>query len=149
MTYDPNERKQLEAAIAERAAYIERLKREETSSRDDTRYYDRTPDPEPVVTKSARQPMSHDMSDAWQSYIARAIDEAREATVRLCMEVTGEVLGKERKRAAEEHAKMRSEFKAALEVEVLKLRNEWLEQERGLPKRLRVVPPDAQGGMIA
>jgi len=46
---------------------------------------------------------------------------------------------------------LRKEFKAELEAEVLKLRNEFLQdrldQERG--KKLKVVPPPSPGAMIA
>jgi hypothetical protein len=83
--------------------------------------------------------MTNDMSDAWQQYIAREIDRVSKSWVEAQMAAVGEVLAEERKRAADEHAKMRAEFQA----ELLKIRNEFLQiqldEARGVKRPLRVV----------
>ncbi len=79
-----------------------------------------------------------DMSAEWRGYIAREIERANESLLKTSMSAVGEVLVEERKRVAEEHAKLRSEF----ELELTKLRAEMLQvqldEARGT-KRLKVV----------
>ena len=86
------------------------------------------------------QPMSHD----WENYITREIDKAEQHVLQLSMEVIGETLAKMR-------ADLRREFEAKLEAEVMKLRNEFLQdrldQERGVKRSpLKVVPTDGMVG---
>ena len=76
--------------------------------------------------------MTHAITAGLQAYIAREIREAERRTLKVAMEVVGEVL-------AEEGKKLRTEF----EAEIAKLRIEFLrdrlDQERGV-KRLKPVP---------
>ena len=77
--------------------------------------------------------MTHDITAGLQTYIAREIREAERRTLKVAMEVLGEVLAEERK-------KLRTEF----EAEIAKLRIEFLrdrlDQERGVKRQLKPVP---------
>ena len=77
--------------------------------------------------------MTHDITAGLQAYIAREIREAERRTLKVAMEVVGEVLAEERK-------KLRTEF----EAEIAKLRIEFLrdrlDQERGVKRQLKPVP---------
>ena len=77
--------------------------------------------------------MTHDITAGLQACIAREIREAERRTLKVAMEVVGEVLAEERK-------KLRTEF----EAEIAKLRIEFLrdrlDQERGVKRQLKPVP---------
>ena len=77
--------------------------------------------------------MTHDITAGLQAYIAREIREAERRTLKVAMEVVGEVLDEERK-------KLRTE----IEAEIAKLRIEFLrdrlDQERGVKRQLKPVP---------
>ena len=77
--------------------------------------------------------MTHDITAGLPVYIAREIREAERRTLKVAMEVVGEVLAEERK-------KLRTEF----EAEISKLRIEFLrdrlDQERGVKRQLKPVP---------
>jgi hypothetical protein len=85
------------------------------------------------------------MSQDWQSYIQREINQAQQATIKLLAEVVGEAMGKEQKR-------LKAEFEARLQAEIATLRNEFLrdrlDEARGV-KRLKVVPPQPEQLIMA
>jgi hypothetical protein len=89
-----------------------------------------------VVTRSApsRRWERQTAADEWRDYIDSAVKRAEQRTLTLAMEIVGEEMGKMR-------ADLRAEFEKRLESEVLKLRNEFLQdrldQERGT--RLKLV----------
>ena len=98
-----------------------------------------------MVTKSTPSTQrTYDMSAEWRAYI----DARDKSWVEAVTAATGEVLAEERKRVAEEHAKMRVEF----ERELLQIRNEFLQaeldRERGVKRPLRVVQPVQTEQMI-
>jgi flagellar biosynthesis/type III secretory pathway protein FliH len=136
------EREQIEREMEERAAGIRKAELLAWCEREEER---RATD---AVTKSAaptrrrEQGMTHDV----QAYIDTVVRRSEDHILKLSMEVVGEVLAEERKRVAEEHAKMRAEF----EHELLKLKAEvlqaQLDEARGVKKPpLKIVPSE---GMI-
>lgn len=137
------ERAALERAIEQRQRQIDEAATLAWCEARNDVSHNRTPDAQPVVTKSARQPMTNDMSAAWQQYIAREIDRVSKSWVQAQMSAVGQVLAEERKRVAEERAKMRAEFAAELAKLKIELLQTQLDEARGLPKRssLKVVPP--------
>ena len=70
--------------------------------------------------RRAAVPAPNTFSQEWANYIAARIKRAEDDTLKIAMTVVGQVL-------AEECDKLRAEFKAELEAEVLKLRNEFLQ----------------------
>jgi hypothetical protein len=85
--------------------------------------------------RRAAVPASKTFSQEWANYIAGRIKRSEDHTLRISMETVGKVL-------AEERDKLRAEFKAELESELAKLRNEFLQDrldaERG-KQRLKAV----------
>jgi hypothetical protein len=135
--WQPGEREQVEAEMAERAA---RNKREEVlawaldrqAARNAPKSY------EPPVDGQRRQaavPEPNTFSQEWANYIAAKVKRSEESTIRACMTAVGEVIGKNvvelEKRCA------------ALEAELAELR------DRETTRRLRAVPSSTPGAMIA
>ena len=77
--------------------------------------------------------MTHDITAGLQAYIAREIREAERRTLKVAMEVVGEVLAEERK-------KLRTEFEAAIAKLRIEFLRDRLDQERGVKRQLKPVP---------
>ena len=70
--------------------------------------------------RRAAVPAPNTFSQEWANYIAARIERSEDHTLKIAMTVVGQVL-------AEERDKLRAEFKAELEREVMALRNEFLQ----------------------
>ena len=70
--------------------------------------------------RRAAVPAPNTFSQEWANYIAARIKRSEDHTLKIAMGAVGQVL-------AEERDKLKAEFKAELEAEVLKLRNEFLQ----------------------
>jgi hypothetical protein len=90
-----------------------------------------------MVTKSTPSTQrTHDMSAEWRAYIDATAKKAEQRAIDLTIEVVGEALGESLK-------KLRTEFESKLESELMKLRNEFLQdrldEARGV-KRIEQAP---------
>ena len=93
--------------------------------------------------------MTNDPTAEWQAYIARESERASKSWAEASVRAVGEELKEERKRVAEEHAKLRAEF----ELAITKLRAEFLQiqldEARGVRRPLKVVQGFDASSLIA